>query len=106
MINVPTLLVVQVNLNNQVIEDLLMEAIIMRKFNNPNVLNIFGVSVYEQKPCILLPLMHNGDLKKYLEANTHVSRTNLYQRQNLTKDEEKVVCKEPYYYIFLAEFNS
>ena len=64
---------VQVQLSNQIIEDLLMEAIIMRKFNHLNVLNMLGISVYEQKPCIILPLMSNGDLKKYLKANNYVS---------------------------------
>ena len=45
----------------------------MKKFNHPNVLKMFGVSVYEEKPCILLPLMSNGDLKKFLTANKSVS---------------------------------
>ena len=67
-------LAVQVQLDNQVIEDLLMEAIIMQKFNHPNVLNMFGISVYEEKPCIILPFMSNGNLKDYLAANKSVSR--------------------------------
>ena len=64
---------VQVQLDKQIIQEFLMEAVIMKKFNHPNVLKIFGVSVYEDKPCIILPLMSNGDLKKYLIANKSVS---------------------------------
>lgn len=62
-------------LSNQVVEDFLKEAITMRKFDHPNVLNMFGISVYEQKPCIVLPLMSNGDLKKYVKAKKPVSVT-------------------------------
>ena len=64
----------QVELENKIIHEFLMEAIIMKMFNHPNVLKTFGVSVYEEKPCIILPLMSNGDLKKYLIANKSVSK--------------------------------
>ena len=49
-----------------------MEGLIMKKLCHPNILNMIGISMYEDKPCIILPLMHNGDLKKYLLANRSV----------------------------------
>ena len=45
----------------------------MKKFNHHNVLKMIGISVYEGKPCIILPLMSNGDLQKYLKSNKSVS---------------------------------
>ena len=63
----------ELELNNQTIEDFLHEASIMRQFNHPNVLSIYGVSVHNDKPCVLLPLMANGDLQKYLKDNCEVS---------------------------------
>ena len=60
-------------MNNQVIEDFLQEATIMRQFNHPNILSMFGVSVHNDKPCVIMPLMSNGDLKNYLKHNSSVS---------------------------------
>ena len=60
-------------MNNQVIEDFLQEATIMRQFNHPNILSMFGVSVHNDKPCVIMPLMSNGDLKNYLKYNGSVS---------------------------------
>ena len=60
--------------NNQTIEDFLHEASIMRQFDHPNVLSIYGVSLHNDKPCVLLPLMPNGDLQKYLKDHNSVSQ--------------------------------
>lgn len=47
----------------------------MKEFKHPNILSVFGISVHEAKPCIILPLMVNGDLKHYLVRNDKVSLT-------------------------------
>lgn len=60
--------------DNKVIEDLFLEAMIMKKFNHPNVMKVLGISTHEETPCIMLPLMSNGDLKKYLKSNKLVSK--------------------------------
>ena len=62
----------EIETNNQTIEDFLHEASIMRQFDHPNVLSIYGVSVHNDKPCVLLPLMSNGDLQKYLKDHNSV----------------------------------
>ena len=46
-----------IEINNQVIETFLQEVVIMRQFKHPNVLSLIGVSVHDNKPCALLPLM-------------------------------------------------
>lgn len=71
-----TFLTVQQDLNNQVVEDFLKEAMIMKSLSHQNVLTMFGVSVHEDKPCVLLPLMRNGDLKSYVKKNRDVSSNN------------------------------
>ena len=65
-------------MNNQVVEDFLQESVIMKQFNHPNVLSLIGVSVHNDKPCIILPLMSNGDLYRYLKKHEKVS-TILYE---------------------------
>ncbi len=52
--------------------DFLSEALVMRKFNHPNVMKLVGVTGHEDKPCIILPLM-KMDLKHYLKDNKLVS---------------------------------
>ena len=39
------------------------------KFDHPNVLSIFGVSIIpeEDTPLMVMPFMHNGDLKSYVK---------------------------------------
>ncbi len=39
----------EIETNNQTIEDFLHEASIMRQFDHPNVLSIYGVSVHKEK---------------------------------------------------------
>ena len=48
------------------IEEFLQEAMMMKNFNHPNVMSLIGVSLHEEKPCTLMPLMSNGDLKTFL----------------------------------------
>lgn len=68
------LIVVELALGNETIREFLNEALIMKKFNHPNVLNLLGISAHEEKPCVILPLMVNGDLKNYLRAKKSVSK--------------------------------
>ena len=63
----------ELEMDNQLVENFLKEVTIMRNFNHPNVLSLFDVSVHNNKPCALLPLMINGDLKKYLQKHNSVS---------------------------------
>ena len=63
----------EIKITNQVVEDFLHEAMIMRKFNHPNILKLIGVSTHNDKPCVILPLMNHGDLKGYLKNNISVS---------------------------------
>ena len=56
-------------MNNKVVEEFLQEALIMKQFNHLNVLSLLGVSVHNDKPCAILPLMINGDLNSYLKNN-------------------------------------
>lgn len=66
------LFTVALELDNRIVEEFLKEALIMKKFNHPNVLNMIGISAHEEKPCVILPLMSNGDLKKYLSSKKSV----------------------------------
>ena len=62
-----------IEIDNQVIEAFLQEVVIMRQFNHPNILSLIGVSVHNNKPCALLPLMTNKDVNSFLKRNREVS---------------------------------
>ncbi len=62
------LLSVEVELDSVMVQDFLSEVIVMRKFNHPNVMKLLGVTVHDDKPCIILPLMQM-DLKQFLKQN-------------------------------------
>ena len=62
-----------IEINNQVIETFLQEVVIMRQFNHPNVLSLIGVSIHNNKPCALLPLMTNKDVNSFLKRNQEAS---------------------------------
>ena len=51
----------------------LHEAVLMKQFSHQHILSLIGVSVHEDKPCALLPLMKNGDLKSYVTRHQDVS---------------------------------
>ena len=63
----------EITLDNKVVRDFLAEALIMRKFNHPHILSMYGVSVHDSRPCIILPLMKNGNLNNYLKSCNKVS---------------------------------
>jgi len=46
------------------------ECVMASKFDHPNVLSIFGVSVIaeEDTPLMVMPFMHNGDLKSFVKS--------------------------------------
>ena len=54
----------------ETLKSFLHESNIMKKFDHPNVLSIFGVCLETDHvaglPSIVLPFMANGDLKSYL----------------------------------------
>jgi len=49
--------------------DFLMEALIMSKFNHPNVVHFIGVCFEEHPRFIVLELLAGGDLKKFLRES-------------------------------------
>ena len=61
---------VEDELDAQMIQEFLEEALMMKNFNHPNVLSLIGISIHEEKPCALIPLMSNGDLKTFLRNHT------------------------------------
>ena len=65
--NLCLLFAVEVEPDVRQVVDFLQEAMTMKKLNHPNVLSLIGVSIHNDKPCALLPLMNKGDLKKYLK---------------------------------------
>ena len=64
------------------------ESLIMREFKHPNVLRLIGISVHNDTPCAILPLMSNGDLKSYMRQHGTVRRSLLtkYINVNLCQD--------------------
>ena len=55
------------------LKSILNESVLMKKFDHPNVLTIYGICLESEHdsglPCIVLPFMVNGDLKSYLKNN-------------------------------------
>jgi len=55
------------------LKSFLHESIVMKMFDHPNVLSIFGVCLENNHenglPFIVLPFMTNGDLRSYLKDN-------------------------------------
>jgi anaplastic lymphoma kinase len=52
--------------NNQAEMDFLMEALIMSKFNHPNIVHFIGVCFGKVPRFIVLELLSGGDLKVFL----------------------------------------
>ncbi len=87
----------EVELDTVMVQDFLSKVIVMRKFNHPNVMKLLGVTVHEDKPCIILPLM-KMDLKQFLKQNKLVCffRIQIFLQQiNIIDDS--------YYIIFLQK---
>ena len=62
--------VVHVAVDASKTEQFIKECIIAKKFNHPNVLNLIGVSFLkgEAVPLMILPFMHNGDVKSFVKS--------------------------------------
>ena len=56
--------------NTSKTEQFIKECITARLFNHPNVLGLIGVSYIkgEAVPLMILPFMHNGDIKSFMKA--------------------------------------
>ena len=50
--------------------ELMEECNIAKKFDHPNVLSLLGISFTpeENKPLMVMPYMHHGDVKSYLKS--------------------------------------
>ncbi len=59
---------VEVELDNFMLSDFLSEVTVMRKFDHKNVIKLVGVTLLDNKPCIILPLMVTN-LKQHLKYN-------------------------------------
>lgn len=53
--------------NNVFLKDSIREAIVMESIHaHPNILNILGVFIYNDAPCLVTPWMHNGTITEFL----------------------------------------
>lgn len=60
--------------DSQAITNFLMEAVLMKEFDHPNVLSLIGVVLNDQQlPMAVIPYMARGDMKKVLKDDTMVS---------------------------------
>lgn len=86
------------------IESFLQEAVIMRRFNHPNVLHLIGV-VWEkgQLPVVILPFMGNGDLRTLVRKQDIVSTAVLIHTHHalvrLTKIYDLLLVTAHYFYL-------
>ncbi|CAH1794786.1 unnamed protein product [Owenia fusiformis] len=53
--------------NQNELSEFIDEAIVMKDFDHPNVLNLIGVALHDNIPFVVLPFMENGDLKNYVQ---------------------------------------
>ena len=77
--------------SNQAERDFLMEALIMSKFNHPNIVHFIGVCFDKHPRFIVLELLAGGDLRSFLrESRPKAVRTfirrNLIQLLNFRSD--------------------
>jgi len=54
--------------SSEKIEEFINECVITKNFDHPNVLGLIGISIRENLPLMLLPYMHNGDVKSFLKS--------------------------------------
>lgn len=55
-------------------KEFLEEALVMKGFNHPHVLTLYGVVIRELKPQVVLEYMNKGDLKTYVSVKAMVRR--------------------------------
>ena len=70
-------------------EQFIKECIMAKLFNHPNVLGLIGVSYIkgEAVPLMILPFMHNGDVKSFVKAK----RRNVLE---ITEHPEVIICDQ------------
>ena len=51
-------------------EEFIKECIIAKQLDHPNVLGLIGVSIIKREalPLMILPFMHNGDVKSFVKT--------------------------------------
>ena len=54
------------------LQEFLEEATIMKDFDHPNVLSLYGVVILQNKPHVLLPFMTYGDLRGFVSNTRNV----------------------------------
>ena len=62
----------EIQMSSQSLQDFLEEAVKMTYFSHSNVLKILGISLHNDKPCMILPFMRNENLKYFLVKNKMV----------------------------------
>ncbi|CAH1796083.1 unnamed protein product, partial [Owenia fusiformis] len=60
------------NCSENDLSDFMKEALVMKDFEHPNVLNLIGVALDNDIPYVILPHMANKDLKSYVQNEKHV----------------------------------
>ena len=55
---------------NSKTEQFIKECIIAKRFSHPNVLSLIGISYIKDEalPLMVLPFMHNGDVKSFVKC--------------------------------------
>ncbi|ESO08582.1 hypothetical protein HELRODRAFT_110137 [Helobdella robusta] len=68
-------------MNIRAAESFIREGLMMKKFDHPHVLSLYGVCLgYKKEPMVILPYMPNGDLKSYVkEPNRQFTARELLQ---------------------------
>ena len=58
------------DLSSSKAKEFMEECNIAKKFDHPNVLSLLGISFTpeENKPLMVMPYMHHGDVKSYLKS--------------------------------------
>ena len=62
--------VIMIAVDNCKTEQFVKECIIAKRFSHPNVLSLIGVSYIKEEalPLMILPFMHNGDVKSFVKS--------------------------------------
>lgn len=79
---------------NQAEMDFLMEALIMSKFNHPNIVHFIGVCFDKHPRFIVLELLAGGDLKNFLRESRPKPVSFLVSLQSLSSSIQILACLE------------
>lgn len=62
--------IIYIAVHNSKTEQFIKECIMAKRFNHPNILSLIGVSYIkgEAVPLMILPFMHNGDVKSFVKS--------------------------------------